>query len=454
MLLGLDTSRWEDNPSTAQTIDWQTVKSTGVNYVIMKATEGGTYTDPVYALHKANSAGILPRGSYHFWRQNVDAKTQAAHYWQVAGKMDMPPVLDVEDWYHDVTLRGAALEARIIEQLTEIDKLFGRPCILYTSPNIIKYYLRLSPSSPLCQRKLWIAHYGVTKPDIYPFQHWALWQYSERGSAAQYGIYEAASVDLNWYNGTLEDFRREMLGIDNQAGVYRILDDLEIRALGRPIVDRAEFIRDGLPSTVRMRGGSGGVLLSPAWMDYVYHIQGVAKYQFIDPVTLKPAVGWHNTGNANRVEQVVFSGNVVRVLEIVDNRAYIQTVSNADNPPGVLVKPTEANLHPLIHLLSTQYTSWLDMSTDGRYPRVMPMSNPGERLWIDTANLIKCPEVKVLSTATPYVNVRSAPGVSAPVIGKRYPGAVVTVIHTTQADGLLWGQILGGGWLALRYTTF
>jgi hypothetical protein len=42
-----------------------------------------------------------------------------------------------------------------------------------------------------------------------------------------------------------------------------------------------------------------------------------------------------------------------------------------------------------VQLFTTQFKTWLDITTNGRYPRTVIIANPGERLWIDIANLKK-----------------------------------------------------------------
>ncbi len=438
-LLGIDTSRWEDNPNTPQTIDWQKSKDAGVKFVIMKATEGPSYIDPVFNLHAADTKGIFPRGSYHYWRVNHSASSQARNYVATASGfgLELPPCLDVEDYYGDLP-KGSVLQTRLIEMLKAVDNAFGRECMLYTSPNILKYYLPSVLSPELTKRKLWIAHYGVNTPSIAPFTRWAFWQYSERGVAAKYGIDEAIMVDENFYNGTQEQFNAEfgltpppvdpppgawleLLSVTNEtgtkipqvcvvnlasadwgplvmtidqtpvtpppsaAGLYRIKDDIEAGI--KPNGTR-EYLRIGLPSTVRLQGGASSVRLTPAWMDYVYSIQGNPNYQFLSKTTFKPAVGWHNQGDPNRVEQVVFSGNVVEVMRIEDNRAYIKTAFVDAPPPAVPVMPTDGR-HPLIHNFSIQYANRLDITTDGKWARTIVIANAGEQLWIDVAELVK-----------------------------------------------------------------
>jgi hypothetical protein len=172
----------------------------------------------------------------------------------------------------------------------------------------------------------------------------------------------------------------------SSAGLYRIKDDIQARR---------ETIRNGLPSTVRLQGGKSSVLLSPAWMKYVEAINLYPlayNYQFAAPGVFKDGVGWHNMGEPNRVEQLTFSGNVVEVLRIEGNQAFVKTYYNNAAPPAVVL-PMPNTLHPMVQLFTVQYSDHLDMTTSGpkgaRYPRTVLIANPGEQLWIDVKELVK-----------------------------------------------------------------
>ena len=174
--------------------------------------------------------------------------------------------------------------------------------------------------------------------------------------------------------------------------LYKIKDDL---AAGIEPVGTRPFIRNGLPSTVRLRGGSGFVLLSPEWMNYVAEINNTEsskRYQFVDWRTanvLKRAVGWHNTGLGNRVEELTFSGNIVEVERIEGEKAFVKTFFNNEEPPINVLLPMPNNLDAKVHMFTTQYPTYLDMTCDNRYPRVFLIANPGEKLWMDIRDLVK-----------------------------------------------------------------
>ena len=163
---------------------------------------------------------------------------------------------------------------------------------------------------------------------------------------------------------------------------YIIKDDYEAGIPTRP------YMRSGLPSTVRVYGGKGYVMLSADWMSYLRKINDTLarKYMFKDyPLckSLKKAVGWHNTGKGNRVEQLTFSGNIVDVRSIEGKKAYIRFFDNNQKPPSKVIKPMPDDLNPFVHLFSVQYKKKLDMTTDQKYPRIFLIgNNEKEKLWI------------------------------------------------------------------------
>lgn len=172
--------------------------------------------------------------------------------------------------------------------------------------------------------------------------------------------------------------------------LYRVIDDIE--AGNRHYnMDGVEMnIRDGYPATTRIYGGSGGVRLSPAWMQYVRDINIGEGYKYhytnTDRTEFKDCVGWHNKGYPNLVEQLTFAGNVVDVTSIVGNRAYIRCYYNDQTPPAP-IWPDKDHLDPLVQLFTTQFKTKLDKTTNGKYPRTVIIANPGERLWMDIADI-------------------------------------------------------------------
>jgi GH25 family lysozyme M1 (1,4-beta-N-acetylmuramidase) len=86
-------------------------------------------------------------------------------------------------------------------------------------------------------------------------------------------------IDLNLFYGSEADLRAYVGGGESvptepvvETKLYRVKDDLEAGVPPRP------YIRDGLPSTVRIRGGAGFVRLPASWMGYVASINTAQAY--------------------------------------------------------------------------------------------------------------------------------------------------------------------------------
>jgi lysozyme len=178
-----------------------------------KATEGDFYADQTFDDNwiGAKKAGLL-RGAYHFFRANVDAKKQATKFIDYVKTMndngELPPVLDLET--HD-----GQSKARIISRaktwLDEVEKAFGKKPIIYSGQYFLQDYFSEAGGGPPSWAKdypLWLAQYpfnyvdGSSKPFLpRGWFKWTFWQYSDKGRIN--GI--NANVDLNVFNGTLED---------------------------------------------------------------------------------------------------------------------------------------------------------------------------------------------------------------------------------------------------------
>lgn len=388
MLKVFDLSSYEDNINDPRRIDFNAAKVGGVTAAIFRCANG-TLIDKTFRQFVNDCTGVMPWGTYGILYPNLTAKSQANAYvsfLRESGHGELPLVVDWER--EGVTWRMVAEYIAILQR--DIPNV---EILIYSRAEYLKRMLPSKLWSPFqylwfTQFPIWQAQYSLA-PDPLPVGFTrVLWQYTDRYPAAEVGISEALGVDMSYFDGTLEQFN-ERFGVDLPPeippvtvtpGVWHIKNDLES---GRVPV------RDGLPATVRLQGGKGSCLLPARWMNYVYRIQGNPNYQFTDPTTFSDSVGWHNGGGANKVEQVVFSGNIVEVLRVNGNKAYIKTVPITDAPPSVLVRPMPDHPHALIENFSIQYTDHCDMYTDGKLARTIVFSNPGETLWIDTKELKK-----------------------------------------------------------------
>ncbi|AAK78533.1 lysozyme [Clostridium acetobutylicum] len=166
-------------------VDFNAVKESGVEVVYIKATEGLTYTDSTYKdfYDGAKNAG-LKIGFYHYLRAN-DPTSEAEHFFNtISGlSLDCKCAIDVE-----VTL------GQSIDQISSNVRKFadylinkGLDVCVYTYTNFYKDNL----NSTVKDLPLWIAEYGVSKPNI--DASYVGFQYSDSGSVN--GISGSADLD-------------------------------------------------------------------------------------------------------------------------------------------------------------------------------------------------------------------------------------------------------------------
>ena len=193
---GIDVSRWQG------VIDWPAVKSDGVSFAAIRATVGDFFTDDQF---EANWRGAkdndIFRCAYHVLRPDDDAVAQIDRFESVVGEAgDLPHVLDVEV---DGGQPNYIIRARTLASLQEIEQRFGRTPLVYTADWF--WTPHIGDVDWADDYDLWVAHYywpEVTTPKIPAgWMGWRIWQHSNKGTIS--GI--SASVDLNWFNGTMED---------------------------------------------------------------------------------------------------------------------------------------------------------------------------------------------------------------------------------------------------------
>jgi lysozyme len=177
-------------------IDWITVRRSGISFAFVKATEGLTSTDPLFAANwqAARQVGVA-RGAYHFFRPQLDPEQQAKHFLEVLGNDlgELPPVLDVE------VLDGLTPEdviSRTKKCVNVITTSLGSLPILYTGTSFWRDTLKNPPA--FADHPLWIAHYTAGLSPTVPkaWTNWTFWQHSQTGHVP--GI--NGPVDLNRSN--------------------------------------------------------------------------------------------------------------------------------------------------------------------------------------------------------------------------------------------------------------
>lgn len=184
-------------------IDWQALKQEGkVQFVFMKATEGGDFKDTKFQYNwvAAKKVGIR-RGAYHFYSFCKSGAEQAANF--IASvpvdKQALPPVVDLE--FLGSCKKRPPIQEAIKEIQTFLDLLeqqYGKRPILYTTYAFYAIYLE----GELTNYDLWIR--DTQKEPLLENRAWTFWQFSNRG--ARKGI--QGNVDLNVFYGSPQLFNQ------------------------------------------------------------------------------------------------------------------------------------------------------------------------------------------------------------------------------------------------------
>jgi len=189
ILPGIDVSVYQGD------IDW--AKINDVHFVFAKASEGKSFRDPTL---KANYTGAksrgIPFGVYHFANYRSTYGIELENFLKAIskiGKMELPPVLDVEDPNHKLS-PGQVLDWTLA-WLASVEGQLGRKPIVYTGPGYFNKYL--NGGKGLENYPLWVAHYGTMQPSVpKAWKQWDIWQWSGQEHIA--GIDEDNHVDMNW----------------------------------------------------------------------------------------------------------------------------------------------------------------------------------------------------------------------------------------------------------------
>jgi len=197
MLQGIDLSKWNTVP------DYNKLSSSGLAFAYIKASEAG-YNDPEYReRHNAIGETGLLRGSYHFFKANVDPIVQAKAFLNAIGHTivdgEMPPVLDIEDPKEQLTVMQ--YEDSVEKWLNYVEGQTSIKPMIYTGGWYWTQLQTLDNTSRFSHYPLWLSSYTPTYGKM--FGGWtapSLWQYTEKGNIA-----DINPVDLDYYYGSPSD---------------------------------------------------------------------------------------------------------------------------------------------------------------------------------------------------------------------------------------------------------
>jgi lysozyme len=228
---GVDVSKYQGE------IDWQAVKSAGVSFAFIKATEGGDALDSKFYRNwtGAKAAGI-PRGAYHFvyWCRPPHEET-AFFKSVVPNEPDaLPPVLDVEATPTSKTCKRTLYREEVLRDmramLEDMERHYGKKPIIYSS---VDFYQSILHSGALSEYPIWVRSTKYHPTVRYGARKWTFWQYRSDGNVP--GI--TGAVDQNAFHGNYEQWKDWLASVTGMkaspvAAAPKPVDD---RSLGRLI---------------------------------------------------------------------------------------------------------------------------------------------------------------------------------------------------------------------------
>lgn len=206
---GIDLSHWQ-----AQ-VDFPALKADGIEYVILKATEGDYYTDETWdeRWRAALDAGLVVM-AYHFWRSQLDGTAQARYFHNAVADFLAATNGNTYLAYDVETTDGATMTYRRtqLKIALEYSAARVRRTGCYSSPSL--WTKLIGTVSWIASYTNWVAHWtsaaSPTLPPGWTSQTTPLWQY---------GIYPTYSwtrpvqgvstpIDVNRFFGTIDDLKQ------------------------------------------------------------------------------------------------------------------------------------------------------------------------------------------------------------------------------------------------------
>jgi len=256
-IIGIDLSKYNDNPDTPQVVDPQKVVDTGIDFVAMRSTVG-KWLDPKFKQFWAALRGFVLRIQYHYmdyWSHGGLGLT-ATQWGEVQAQTvfdstkddndGCPAFLDIEKASFAAKIEDVLPLVQSIAKafLVKLDALNGKKNGLYLPLSYIKYFLFEA------SRPLWLAWYNeyYTPEQAIKFARekgWTgpiyMWQYASDGDIDDDGIadglkigVESRAVDLNIWIGTEEEFKNfgKVAGTTPEPPiVLEILDSEKLKLL-------------------------------------------------------------------------------------------------------------------------------------------------------------------------------------------------------------------------------
>jgi autotransporter-associated beta strand protein len=211
--LGIDVSSYQGG-----SINWTSVKASGITFAWAKATEGAGVNDADFTVNANNgkAAGVY-MGAYHYAHPELNSPaTEASHFWSVAGSkitadgLTLMPMLDIEGSAFSGTVGAANISDWINAWCTDVIQSAAnagvsiKPAIYVSACNACPFNSTVSQwfcdianysGNDAQTSNPWTACSGCER---WGAGGWQFWQYTSSGSIP--GI--SGNVDHDVFNGT------------------------------------------------------------------------------------------------------------------------------------------------------------------------------------------------------------------------------------------------------------
>lgn len=205
-VLGLDLSDYRPGVPLRQ------AKRQGVRFVIGKCSEGTNFLHKTYEPYKKECDILgLPYGGYLYWRFIYDAVKQAEYYCDHLGKVQFPPIVDVERYYNRkpgttgtplVSVQANRNHLKIV--LDTIEEITGIKPMIYT--NYATWYHLFANWAEITKYPVWVANWrAFGEPTLpKPATTYDVHQWTSSYKVETY----PKGVDANWFNGNEAAFEK------------------------------------------------------------------------------------------------------------------------------------------------------------------------------------------------------------------------------------------------------
>lgn len=253
-----DISFYQDDNTTPRKVDFVKMKAEGIKGVILRAGQGSWIDEDFKDYCAGAKAAGLPRGYYWFYDSRYDPGKQA-NLWRLAIGNDLPELglyYDLEEAY-----KGPHAGEKFWKQFVLAMDVFF-PSSLQSVYTANWWWSNQTVRDPAFWSKypLWVAQYtsnpaDVTLPAPWKNKGCILWQNTAKGDGKKYGV-ESANIDLDKWNGTLEEFQN-YFGLVVEPPTDSGDDDMITEAMWNELLTRLDNI------TKAIEGDGGGVVVPP-----------------------------------------------------------------------------------------------------------------------------------------------------------------------------------------------